>query len=129
VEDTADELAAFEALSEYLPDNPRGLKRLVNVHRLIRLLARNSGWRPGAAERQLIVGWLLFCFARPVAAARVVAAARAGKDQAAEVSDEELQPFLVADAAAPTAAHLAPGTPLGEAWEISALFRRQAPND
>ncbi|MGH3993039.1 MAG: hypothetical protein ACRDSN_11330, partial [Pseudonocardiaceae bacterium] len=127
VEDTADELAAFQELSEHLPDNPRELKRLINVHRLIRLLARQSGWRPGPADRRLIVGWLLLCFARPDAAEQLINAAREDPETAILVLDEEHQRFLGSDGDTDlTAAQLAPGTPLGEAWEIAALFRRNA---
>jgi hypothetical protein len=130
VEDTPDELLAFAALRKHLPGNPRELKRLVNVHRLVRLLARHGGRRPGPVERRLIVGWLLFCFARPAAAEQVVSTARASTDPTTEVTHDELAPFLLPGddgAGTPklTSADLAPGTPLGEAWEITALFRRR----
>lgn len=126
VEDTADELGAFDALRDHLMPNPRELKRLLNVHRLVRLLARQGGWRPGPAERRLIVGWLLYCFARPDAAAGLVAAARKNPD--GTVHDQALAPFITdtddAEAAVLTNAMLQPGMPLGETWEIAALFRR-----
>lgn len=131
VEDTPDELLAFAALREHLPDNPRELKRLVNAHRLVRLLARHGGRRPGPVQRRLIVGWLLFCFTRPAAAAQAVSAARASTDPTTELTHDELTPFLLpgddgAGALKLTSADLAPGTPLGEAWEIIALVRRHA---
>lgn len=128
VEDTADELSAFTALRVHLPTSPRELKRLLNVHRLVRLFARQSGWRPGPAARRLIVGWLVFCFARPAAAAQIVVKARSDPEGSGVMSEQELLGFIVndddAEAVALTNADLLPGTPLGETWEIAALFHR-----
>jgi KAP family P-loop domain len=128
VEDTADELGAFDALRDHLPASPRELKRLLNVHRLVRLFARQSDWRPGPAARRLIVGWLVFCLARPEAAAEVVTKARSDPEGSGVMSELERIEFIETDddaeAVALTNADLLPGTPLGETWEIAALFHR-----
>jgi hypothetical protein len=60
-EDTADELQAFRDYSDYLNDNPREIKRLINVHRLIKILVQkpNTSWS-GERQRKL-VKWLIFC--------------------------------------------------------------------
>jgi hypothetical protein len=59
--DTVDELQAFENVRQYLKDNPREIKRIVNVHRLVKILLQGaeSNWPP---ERQRkLVKWLVFC--------------------------------------------------------------------
>jgi hypothetical protein len=60
-EDTADELQAFRDYSDYLNDNPREIKRLINIHRLIKILVQkpNTSWS-GERQRKL-VKWLIFC--------------------------------------------------------------------
>lgn len=60
-EDTADELQAFQDYSDFLEDNPREIKRLINIHRLIKILLQkqNTSW---SSERQRkLVKWLIFC--------------------------------------------------------------------
>ena len=60
-EDTADELQAFRDYGDYLDDNPREIKRLINIHRLIKILIQkpNTPW-PTDRQRKL-VKWLIFC--------------------------------------------------------------------
>lgn len=61
VEDTADELKAFDAYSKFLDDNPREIKRLINIHRLVKILLQkqNTSW---SGDRQgKLVKWLIFC--------------------------------------------------------------------
>jgi len=61
VEDTADEL---EALLEYqwiLEDNPRELKRLVNVHRFVKMLFQGGAAAPPKVDQRRLVKWLVFC--------------------------------------------------------------------
>jgi hypothetical protein len=63
--DTVDELQSFESLRDYLKDNPREIKRVVNVHRLVKILLQGaeSNWPP---ERQRkLVKWLIFCATWP----------------------------------------------------------------
>jgi hypothetical protein len=133
VEDTVDELSAFDALSEHLPTSPRDLKRLLNVHRFVRLFARQRRWRTGPAARRLIVGWLVFCFARPSAAAQIVDKARSDPEGSGVLAEQELLRFIKndddAEAVALTNADLMRGTPLGETWEIAALVRRTTNTD
>jgi hypothetical protein len=57
---TAAERSAFEQLAPFMRPNPRHVKRLVNVYRLVRSLARSQGdtvvlERPGATIRWLIM--------------------------------------------------------------------------
>ncbi|NQT98158.1 MAG: hypothetical protein HQ562_10495 [Candidatus Marinimicrobia bacterium] len=63
VEDTPEELEAFGDYQEYLQDNPREIKRLVNVHRLVKILLQlehQAG--PWSKDRQRkLVKWLIFC--------------------------------------------------------------------
>jgi hypothetical protein len=59
--DTADELQAFTEYSEFIDDNPREIKRLINIHRLLKILLQqpNTSW---STERQKkLVKWLIFC--------------------------------------------------------------------
>lgn len=60
-EDTADELQTFRDYSDFLDDNPREIKRLINIHRLIKILLQkhDTSW-PGERQRKL-VKWLIFC--------------------------------------------------------------------
>jgi hypothetical protein len=60
VTDTTDELAAMHDCREYLPDNARELKRLVNTHRFIKILLSSGGTWPAERQRAL-VKWLVFC--------------------------------------------------------------------
>jgi KAP-like P-loop domain-containing protein len=61
VEDTTDELQAFRDYHEFLDDNPRETKRLINIHRLTKILLqkRDPSW-PDKRRRKLIK-WLVFC--------------------------------------------------------------------
>jgi hypothetical protein len=134
VKDTVHELWAFHQLADLVPTNPREMKRLVNVHRLVRIIIRSAGVHPSASEQRLLVGWLLFCFEAPRWAARLVAQARAeDTDQPIKearleailerLDDDPTQPSGEAVPARLTVAQLRPGTAYSEAWEISSLFR------
>lgn len=61
VEDTPEELKAFEDYQKFIPDNPREMKRLVNIHRLIKIMLRGriSSWLPD--KQRKLVKWLIFC--------------------------------------------------------------------
>ncbi len=60
-EDTAAELQTFRDYSGFLDDNPREIKRLINIHRLIKILVQkhDTSW-PAEMQRKL-VKWLIFC--------------------------------------------------------------------
>ena len=62
-EDTGVELQAYRDFGAYLDDNPRELKRLINVHRLVKILIQLS--RPNMIWSQpmqrKLVKWLIFC--------------------------------------------------------------------
>jgi hypothetical protein len=61
VPDTPEELRAFGAYREFLPGNPRELKRLVNVHRLAKILLIRPDVPPSDADQRKLVIWLVFC--------------------------------------------------------------------
>lgn len=65
VEDTAEELKALHDYVQFLDDNPREIKRLVNLHRLIKILLQkaNTDWEPPRQRKR--VKWLVFCDAWP----------------------------------------------------------------
>jgi len=63
VEDTAVELKTFRAYQTFLGDNPRETKRLVNIHRLIKIILQlEYPDVPWLEERQSnLVRWLILC--------------------------------------------------------------------
>ena len=56
---TGSELEAFEKLSPYLRPNPRHLKRLINVYRLVRALALSRGDEELLANPAALLRWLV----------------------------------------------------------------------
>jgi KAP-like P-loop domain-containing protein len=65
VQDTKEELEALYAARDLLHDNPRELKRLVNVHRLVKILLQRADAPPTPAQQRKLVAWLVFCAASP----------------------------------------------------------------
>ena len=61
VEDSADELEAFLDFDSYLTDNAREIKRIVNVHRLVKILLQRSGAIWTKNQQRKLVKWLIFC--------------------------------------------------------------------
>jgi hypothetical protein len=61
VVDTADELEAFRDHQRFLEDNPREIKRLVNVHRLVKILLQQGGISWPVERQRKLVKWLIFC--------------------------------------------------------------------
>jgi KAP-like P-loop domain-containing protein len=61
VEDTADELQAFQDYSDFLEDNPREVKRLINIHRLIKILLQKQKTSWSSERQRKLVKWLIFC--------------------------------------------------------------------
>jgi len=85
VEDTPEELAVFRRLGRYTEDNPREVKRLVNTHRLVKILLQqhDASWPEARQER--LVKWVVFCTAWPRLVGPLLAAAgraAAGDDEA-----------------------------------------------
>jgi hypothetical protein len=62
VQDTPSELAAFLDFLPYLSDNPREVKRLVNIHRFVKIILQGQG-RPVPEEetQRKLVKWLILC--------------------------------------------------------------------
>lgn len=80
VQDTKEELEALETFAEFLRDNPRELKRLVNVHRLVKLLRPDVP--PTAEFQRKLVAWLVFCARWPSLVDDVLACAVANAKDA-----------------------------------------------
>jgi len=76
VEDTATELRAFIDYQAYLADNPRELKRLVNVHRFVKIVLQQEGRPPSPELQRKLVKWLVFCARWPDLVDDVLARAR-----------------------------------------------------
>ncbi|MDJ0816724.1 MAG: P-loop NTPase fold protein [Desulfobacterales bacterium] len=113
VMDTPHELAAFRAYQDCLDDNPREIKRAVNIHRLMKLMMQkqglpDSGWTI-QRQRQL-VRWVLFCTCWPELVGHALRIAEQGDsdtdvlqscsdEYAAEVKDPKRRERLKAIAA------------------------------
>ena len=114
MEDTKDELEALHAAQELLRDNPRELKRLVNVHRLVKILLQRPDAPPTPELQRKLVAWLVFCAAQPGQVDDLLA-------RAAEQPDEDC---VVTVGAERLSGHdLAPDGMLARAARISLLVR------
>jgi len=129
VTDTVHELMAFHRLRTYLPDNPRELKRLVNIHRLVKILVQRSDAPPTEADQQLLVAWLVFCFTWPDDVPAVLDLAQQSAPErllSVPQLDQLCEALRDAETGAEllhlTASDLVPGKPLYEAAAISSLF-------
>jgi hypothetical protein len=132
VKDTADDVVALKAYQHMLEDNPRELKRMVNVHRFVKIaLLRDNEQQPPRTQR-LLVQWLVFCTCH----AELVPDVLRRVDQALPAAPET---DVIADALPPvpgspdwatslreglpqdiiTAADLAPGTALRQAAQLA----------
>jgi hypothetical protein len=76
VEDTGDELKAFADFKLFIKGNPRELKRLVNVHRLTKILLQRSEVPLTPPRQRKLVEWLIFCARWPDLVDDVLACAR-----------------------------------------------------
>jgi hypothetical protein len=56
---TDDELATLEDFAPYLSHNPRRVKRIVNIYRLVRLLDRQSQSGLNAARSRQLIKWVI----------------------------------------------------------------------
>jgi hypothetical protein len=129
VTDTEHELLAFDRLREHLPENPRELKRLVNIHRLVKILVQRPDAPPTKADQQLLVAWLVFCFIYPDKIQIALADAKAAPPATVQPVTELDQLCAKLDADDPlhlTAGDLVPGRPLYEAAAITSLFHEPA---
>jgi hypothetical protein len=114
VQDTKEELEALHASRDLLNDNPRELKRLVNVHRLVKILLQRPDAPPTPEQQRKLVAWLVFCAATPGKVDDVLAGAVAEPDSecVVEVGGERL-----------SGQDLAPDGTLERAARISLLVR------
>jgi hypothetical protein len=81
VQDTKEELEALHASRDLLHDNPRELKRLVNVHRLVKILLQRPDAPPTPEQQRKLVAWLVFCAASPAEVDEVLAKAAGQPDE------------------------------------------------
>jgi len=132
VEDTKDELEALNTFRDFLEDNPRELKRLVNVHRLVKILLRRPDAPPTVEQQRKLVAWLVFCARWPALVDDVLeCAANNPREEdcvatvhAAHAGDPELERFAVAlEGDRLSAQDLAAGGTLARAARISRLVR------
>jgi hypothetical protein len=132
VEDTVEELDAFARLRDVVPDNPRELKRLANLHRLVKILIQRPDAPPTAVAQRLLVAWVVFCFLHGEVAQALLRVVESDPGSS-EVHRPELDALIDrlnrddAREQVPvvTAAQLAAGTPLAEAAAISAYFQEK----
>jgi len=63
VEDTPAELDTFKKHLQFLEDNPRAVKRLINLHRLVKIIltVKQQQLLTREEEQRKLVRWLLFC--------------------------------------------------------------------
>jgi hypothetical protein len=132
VEDTKDELEALNTYREFLTDNPRELKRLVNVHRLVKILLLRPDAPPTIGQQRKLVAWLVFCARWPGLVDDVLeCAANDPREEdcvatvhAAHAGDLELERFAEAlEGDRLSAQDLAAGGTLARAARISRLVR------
>jgi len=91
VKDTGTELETFNSFKDFIRDNPRELKRIVNVHRLVKiLLVRKEAPLSEPAQAQL-VAWLVFCTRWPVL---VDDALRKSAERLGEAPDDDVLGLL-----------------------------------
>jgi hypothetical protein len=130
VVDTADELQAFLDLLPDLEDNPRDVKRLVNVHRFVKIILQRQGISASAETQRKLVKWLVFCDRWPSLVGTVLQHAADTTESRSPISvavdDAEAREFT--DRAGPDgrddvlrAEDLAPDGPLAHAASISHL--------
>jgi hypothetical protein len=113
VQDTKEELEALHASRELLNDNPRELKRLVNVHRLVKILLQRPDAPPTPEQQRKLVAWLVLCAAKPAEVDDLLAAAaQFDSECVVEVGGERL-----------SSSDLAPDGTLARAARISLLVR------
>lgn len=137
-QDTPFELKAFRDFLPYLSDNPREVKRLVNIHRFVKIVFQGQG-RPVQEETQRqLVKWLIFCNRWPHLVEEALEYARNYPDSTNPIANLEKVDFKVefAGKTSPvlTAGDLAPQGLLAQAASISYLIAwkgatEQATND
>jgi hypothetical protein len=75
-EDTSHELEAFSDYCDFIDDNPREMKRLINIHRLIKILVQNPNIPLNTDRQKKLVKWLIFCDTWPHLVGNVLDEAR-----------------------------------------------------
>jgi hypothetical protein len=138
VEDTSEELATFDKFKAFVPDNPREIKRLVNVHRLVKILLQRPEAPPNEVDQRKLVQWLIFCARWPGLVDDVLVSTRSAAPQSSVIKvlvedllSEQLKVELgsfkrtVDEEDTLRSEELVPGTVLAEAARISQMIREQ----
>jgi hypothetical protein len=129
-EDTSSELKAFLDFLPDLSDNPREIKRLVNIHRFVKIVLQGQG-RPAPVEKdqRKLVKWLIFCDRWPDLIDEVLEHVRHTPDcenPIADLVERDSEAGEFASKTSPddvlTAADLAPHGPFAQAASISHLI-------
>ena len=76
VEDTPEELKAFRALKDFISNNPRELKRVLNTHRFVKILLQRAETPPTEEFQRKLVVWLIFCAEWPSLVSKVLRSVR-----------------------------------------------------
>jgi hypothetical protein len=113
VPDTEQELQALEDFQQFLDDNPRELKRLVNVHRFVKILTQRPDLPPTVERQRRLVAWLVYCARSPE---RVDDALRRAAQAPGDPAIATLGDYAFAGR------DLQPGGPLEHAARISLLI-------
>ncbi len=75
-EDTSYELQAFNDYCDFIDDNPREMKRLINIHRLIKILVQQPDTPLDEGRQKKLVKWLIFCDTWPHLVGNILEATR-----------------------------------------------------
>ena len=75
-EDTSYELQAFSDYCDFIDDNPREMKRLINIHRLIKILVQQPDTPLDEGRQKKLVKWLIFCDTWPHLVGNILEATR-----------------------------------------------------
>jgi hypothetical protein len=113
VPDTEQELQALQDFQQFLDDNPRELKRLVNVHRFVKILTQRPDLPPTVERQRRLVAWLVYCARWPD---RVDDALRRAADAPEDPAITTLGAYRF------SGRDLQPGGPLEHAARISLLI-------
>jgi hypothetical protein len=70
------EVDGFRSLAPYIRSNPRHIKRLINVYRMVRTLAIGSGVDAILEDRELTIAWIVICAQWPYSVGAMLQAMR-----------------------------------------------------
>jgi hypothetical protein len=80
-EDTSYELQAFSDYCDFIDDNPREMKRLINIHRLIKILVQKPDTPLDTDRQRKLAKWLIFCDTWPHLVGNILEATRSSTSE------------------------------------------------